>query len=193
MKITSAVFVRGVTNEEDMIYDDLPQVAFVGRSNVGKSSIINSIVNNKKLARSSSTAGRTQEINFFLINNLMYLVDLPGYGYARGSFTNREIIFERIKWYIFNQNKNCNQCKVVFVVDGRTGMTDLDKDMYKFLVDNNKKIFILINKIDKLNLSEKQKCLNSIKVIIGDNNIIPYSAKMHTNKDMLIKILFLKN
>ncbi len=190
MKITSAEFVRGVTNEDNMVYDKLPQVAFIGRSNVGKSSVINSIVNNKKLARSSSTAGRTQEINLFLINNKFYLIDLPGYGYARGSFTARELITERINWYLFNSNNV--QYKVVLIIDGRTGMTDLDLDMYKELKRHNKDIVIIVNKIDKLNLSEKQKCLNSVRAIATNHTVIPYSAEKHTNKDLLIETVFPK-
>ncbi len=86
MKITSATFSRGATNDENLIRDNLLQVAFIGRSNVGKSSLLNTLVGQTKLARSSATAGRTQEINFFLINEKLYFVDLPGYGYARGSF-----------------------------------------------------------------------------------------------------------
>lgn len=188
MKITSAEFVRGVTNEENMVYDGLKQVAFIGRSNVGKSSVINSITNNKKLARSSSTAGRTQEINLFLLNNKFYLVDLPGYGYARGSFEARELITERIHWYLFDSN--IDQYKVVLIIDGRTGMTDSDLEMYEALKIHNKEIVIVVNKVDKLNLSEKQKCLNSVKAIAHDNLIIPYSAEKHTNKDLLIDSIF---
>lgn len=188
MKITSAVFVRGVTNEGNMITDDLPQVAFIGRSNVGKSSIINSLVNNKKLARSSSTAGRTQEINFFLLNNTLYLVDLPGYGYARGSFEARQLITDRIHWYFFEQKYP--QYKVVLIIDGRTGMTDSDQDMYEQLVRHHKNIVIVVNKIDKLNLSQKQKCLNSVQAIVGDRMIIPYSAEKRTNVEVLTDALF---
>ncbi len=188
MKITSAVFVRGVTNEESMVHDGLPQVAFIGRSNVGKSSVINSITNNKKLARSSSTAGRTQEINLFILNDSFYLVDLPGYGYARGSFEARESITERIQWYLFNSN--ISQYKVVLIIDGRTGMTESDMEMYDALKIHNKDIVIIINKVDKLNLSEKQKCLNAVKAIASGNLIIPYSAEKHTNRDLLIDSIF---
>lgn len=190
MKIKSAVFVRGVTNEENMVYDGLAQVAFIGRSNVGKSSVINSITNNKKLARSSSTAGRTQEINLFLLNDSLYLVDLPGYGYARGSFQARELITERIHWYLFDSG--ISQYKVVLIIDGRTGMTDSDIEMYEALKIRHKDIIIIVNKIDKLNLSEKQKCLNSVKVIAKESLVIPYSAEKHTNKDLLIDSIFPK-
>lgn len=188
MKITSAVFVRGVTGDDNMVTDSLPHVAFIGRSNVGKSSVINSIVGNKKLARSSSTAGRTQEINFFLLNNSFYLVDLPGYGYARGSFEARQLITDRINWYLFEQSYP--QYKVVLIIDGRTGMTDSDHAMYEELVRHNKNIIIVINKIDKLNLSEKQKCINSVHGHVGDRLIIPFSAEKHTNLELLTNALF---
>lgn len=188
MNIKSSVFVRGVTGEDNIVKDDLPQIALIGRSNVGKSSVINSIVGNKKLARSSATAGRTQEINFFLINNSFYLVDLPGYGYARGSFEARSLITERIKWYLFESG--IEQNKVILIIDGRTSMTDSDIEMYEALSSHQKDVIILVNKIDKLNLSEKQKCINSIRKITKDYPIIPYSAEKHTNKDVLLEHIF---
>jgi GTP-binding protein len=89
-------FVKAITSDDMIMRDKVPQVAFIGRSNVGKSSIINTICNNKTLAKSSSTPGRTKEINFFLFKNKIYLVDLPGYGYAKVSKNLKEIIKERI-------------------------------------------------------------------------------------------------
>ena len=85
MNITSAIFVKGLVGDDEILNDGKDQVAFIGRSNVGKSSVINSLVNKKDLARTSSFPGRTQEINVFLINKDFYLVDLPGYGFAKGS------------------------------------------------------------------------------------------------------------
>ena len=174
MIIKSAVFVKGVTKDDNMVSDGLPQVAFIGRSNVGKSSIINSLCNNKKLARSSSTAGRTQEINMFLINNSLYFVDLPGYGYARGSFSNKQTITERINWYFFEYAKL--QDKVILVVDARAGMTDSDIDMFESLEDYGKSIIIVVNKIDKVNQTEKMEVINSIKKTVGNLPIISFSS-----------------
>ncbi len=187
MKIKTAVFARGVTNEGNMVNDGLPQVAFIGRSNVGKSSVINSLVNNKKLARSSATAGRTQEINLFLINDSFYLVDLPGYGYARGSFDNRQLITERINWYFFEYSSM--QDKVFLIIDARIGMTDSDIDMFESLEDHNKNIAIIINKMDKVNQNEKREVIKSTQKIVGTHPIILYSAEKHTGRESLLEAM----
>ena len=185
MKIRSALFARGVTNEENIMQDELPQIAFIGRSNVGKSSIINSLCNNKKLARSSATAGRTQEINFFLINNNMYFVDLPGYGYARGSYDNRETITERINWYFFEYTKV--QDIIFLIIDARVGMTDDDIDMFEALDEHGKNIIIIINKIDKVNQNEKMNVIKSTEQIVGNHKIILCSAEKHTGIDKILE------
>ncbi len=187
MKIKTAIFTRGVTNEENMVTDELPQIAFIGRSNVGKSSVINSICNNKKLARSSATAGRTQEINLFLINNSFYLVDLPGYGYARGSRDQKQLITERINWYFFEYNKV--QDKIFLIIDARVGMTDSDIDMFESLEEHGKNIYIIINKMDKVNQNEKTKVVKSTEKIVDKYPIILYSAEKHTGLDSLLKAM----
>src|SRR5438045_2635850 len=99
MKISEAIFVRGAVDAQGYQTDGRPEIAFIGRSNVGKSSLINSLVGHKKLARTSNTPGRTQQINFFLINELFYFVDLPGYGYARLSKGQREQLQRLIQKY----------------------------------------------------------------------------------------------
>ncbi len=187
MKIKKAVFARGVTDSDNMIRDGLPQVAFIGRSNVGKSSLINSLTNNKKLARSSSTAGRTQEINFFLINDEMYFVDLPGYGYARGSFEQRDLISERIEGYLFS--KDITHHKVVLILDSKVGMTDSDKAIFRELIEHNKDIIIVSNKIDKLNQSEKQKNLNAIRKFVGEYPVVTFSSEKHIGYDVLLDLI----
>ena len=175
MKITSATFVKGVTTKDNDIWDSLPRVVLVGRSNVGKSSVINSLT------------GRTQEINYFLINNSWYLVDLPGYGYARGSFETRKQITERINGYLFESNHPTSM--ILLVIDARTGMTESDISMYKDLVHHKKEFVVVVNKIDKVNLQEKHKSLSMIKNIIGDVPILPYSAEKHSNKDSLLTLI----
>ncbi len=187
MKITSATFVKGVTTKDNDIWDALPRVVMVGRSNVGKSSVINSLTGNKKLARSSSTAGRTQQINYFLINNSWYLVDLPGYGYARGSFETRKQITERINGYLFESNHPTSM--ILLVIDARTGMTESDISMYKDLVHHKKEFVVVVNKIDKVNLQEKHKSLSMIKNIVGDVPVLSYSAEKHSNKDSLLTLI----
>lgn len=184
MKITKAEFMRGSTDASNLIEDHLEQVAFVGRSNVGKSSLINSLTNNKKLARSSSTPGRTQEINYFLINDTLYFVDLPGYGYARGSFENRQLIKERIHGYLFESPQIRNN-KVLLIVDANVGMTESDIEMFNELKEHNKDIIIVANKIDKVKMSDKQKNLNTIKKIAGSYPVIIYSSEKRIGTEEL--------
>src|SRR3989344_2028498 len=102
MKITSAKFVKGVVGDDAILAGSLPVVAFIGRSNVGKSSLINSLVNQKALARSSSTPGRTREINVYLVNNSLYLADLPGYGFTRVSQVAQDDLRDLIYWYLLD-------------------------------------------------------------------------------------------
>lgn len=187
MNIKSAVFVRGVTNSENMIKDDLPQVAFIGRSNVGKSSLINTLTKSKKLARESSTAGRTQEINFFLINNSFYFVDLPGYGFAKGSHEKRDLISERIGGYLFEYG--INHYKIVLIIDAKVGMTDSDKYAFIELVNNKKDIIIVANKIDKLNQSERQKSISTMKHFVGSYPVVPFSSAENIGASELTEMI----
>ena len=99
IRITSAKFIKGAVGTDDIFEDGTPQIAFIGRSNAGKSSVINSLVSEKGLARTSSFPGRTQEINLYLINKAFYFVDLPGYGFAKLSQETREWLQKVIHWY----------------------------------------------------------------------------------------------
>ena len=196
MKITSAGFLLAATNKNNIVHDDLPQIAFIGRSNVGKSTLINSLTGNSKLARSSSTAGRTREINFFLINKEFYLVDLPGYGYARGSLLTRNNLFDRITEYLFRSDINHN--KVVLIIDAKVGMTDNDVIMFEELKKHNKNIFIIVNKIDKAKQSEKQTNINFIKKITKNKYpIFTFSStkkiKLEELKDLIMSDCVKKN
>jgi len=101
MKIISAEFVKGVVGEDKALNTPIPQLAFIGRSNVGKSTIINALTGQKKLSKTSSSPGRTREINLFLINNSIYLIDLPGYGYAKLPQEMKNRIKGLINWYLF--------------------------------------------------------------------------------------------
>ncbi|MEK7066054.1 MAG: ribosome biogenesis GTP-binding protein YihA/YsxC, partial [Patescibacteria group bacterium] len=135
MKIKSAKFIRGVTGTDEILEDGVPQVAFIGRSNVGKSSTINSLVGQKDLARTSSFPGRTQELNVFLITpekgSPFYLVDLPGYGFAKGAISKQEQILKLIRWYL--TDSGIEQKKVVLIIDASVGATANDLEMFRIL------------------------------------------------------------
>ncbi|MCX6755470.1 MAG: ribosome biogenesis GTP-binding protein YihA/YsxC [Candidatus Nomurabacteria bacterium] len=174
MKITSAKFVKGVVGDDEILGNGIPQIAFIGRSNVGKSSVINSLTGVKDLARTSSFPGRTQEINLFLINTKFYLVDLPGYGYAKMSNAGRDAIAELISSYFFHSTYV--QEKVVLIIDAVVGFTDKDLGMLRALEEHDKNIIIVANKIDKLKKSELNKQLKKIGDMTMGHIIIPYSA-----------------
>jgi GTP-binding protein len=175
MKITSAEFKKGITGFDEILEDGIPQIAFVGRSNVGKSSVINTLVNKGNLARSSATPGRTREINFYLINKEFYLVDLPGYGFASGSLTERKEIQQLIYWYLLGENVDYK--KVILIIDAKIGATENDMAMLHSLNEQGKNLVVVANKIDKIKKTDLKKQLDSIKQIFGKHKVIPYSAE----------------
>ncbi len=180
MNITSAKFVKGVVEEDEVLDDGVPQVAFVGRSNVGKSSVINSLANQKGLARTSSFPGHTQEINIFLISatggNKFYLVDLPGYGFAKASKETQARLQQLIYWYLLDSHYL--QEKIVLIIDAVVGPTETDMQMLHSLKEQHKNVVVVANKVDKLKKSEYKKQLQEIKDSLGDKyKVIPYSAE----------------
>lgn len=179
MNITSAKFVKGVVEEDEVLENDIPQVAFIGRSNVGKSSVLNSLCNQKGLAKTSSFPGHTQEINIFLISvlggNEFYLVDLPGYGFAKASKQVQELLQQRIYWYLLGSHYE--QKKVVLIVDAVVGVTETDMKMLYSLKESGKNIVVVANKVDKLKKSEYKKQIAQIQEAIGKQKLIEYSAE----------------
>jgi GTP-binding protein len=184
MEIKSAVFVKGSTNAIEIFEDGLPHVAFIGRSNVGKSSTINAITKKKDLARTSSLPGRTQQINLFLINNKFYIVDLPGYGFAKASKSNRESLHELIREYLFDSPEN--QIKIVLIIDAKVGPTADDIETLHTLEESGKDIIVAVNKIDRLKNSELKTQLIKIQKAIGEHTIVPYSAEKKTGIGTLL-------
>lgn len=162
----------------DIFENGIPQVAFVGRSNVGKSSVINSLANQKSLARTSSTPGRTQQINIFLINKNFYLIDLPGYGFAKMPPELRNKIHKMISWYLFDSNYHFK--KVVLIIDANIGPTADDLDMFDNLVAEGKKVIIVANKIDKIKKSEYATQMNNIQETFAGHKVIPFSSLKKT-------------
>ena len=190
MTITAAKFVKGFIDPKEVEKETLPQYAFIGRSNVGKSSLINTLTKQKGLAKTSSFPGRTQQINLFLINNKFHLVDLPGYGFARVSAGGRDTIFELIRGYLFGNN-TCIQ-KVVLIIDGVVGPTRDDLDMLEALEHSGKNIVIAVNKIDKIKKSEYKKQLEKIQGLVGAHILMPISAEKKIGIGELGNIVFEK-
>jgi GTP-binding protein len=188
MKIKSADFVKGIRGDDEILENEIPQVAFIGRSNVGKSSVINSVVNRRDLARSSAKPGKTTEINFFLLNKEIYLVDLPGYGYARASLEERDNLRKLIYWYLLFSN--VEHKKIFMIVDSKIGLTDYDTEILRRLSEREKNIVVVANKIDKLKKSELKKQLDSIQELVGNYKVIPYSAEKKIGVELLAGEIF---
>lgn len=188
MDIKSATFVKSVTNDQNLIKDELPQIAFIGRSNVGKSSVINTVLGRKDLVRSSPTPGFTKEANYFLVNENTYLVDLPGYGYAKGSKDDQAKILELIQWYVFHPE--ISQEKIVVIIDAKVGPSYDDLGTIKELEKAKKDIVIVVNKIDKLKQGEIHKTLKTIEDLIGPHTTVPYSAEKKIGVEKLREVLF---
>ena len=160
MKIKKAEFVISNTDYRLCPKNNLPEYAFIGRSNVGKSSLINAIVNNKKLAKTSSTPGKTQLINHFIINDQWYLVDLPGYGYAKTSKSQRAIFHEMISNYLLNRS---SLIALFVLIDSRHKLQKIDNEFMIFLAENQIPFIIVFTKIDKLGKNIIKKNIENFK------------------------------
>jgi len=188
MEITTAQFVRSIVGSHNLIVDDLPQISFVGRSNVGKSSMINKLVNQKKLVKSSSKPGKTQQINFFLINDNTYFVDLPGYGYAKMGQKYREKLRRLILWYFISGEAPVT--KVVIIIDAKAGLRDFDREMIDIIREYGHPFVVVANKIDKLNQKQLHRSVIDIKTELGDDiEVFLFSAKTGKGREQLINNL----
>lgn len=174
MKIQSSRFVKGIVQDDPIMNDGIPQIAFIGRSNVGKSSLINSLTKSS-ISRISSTPGSTEQINFFLINESVYFVDLPGYGFAKVSNERRDKLHNLIHSYLFNDV--WDQKKVVLIIDVNVGMTDKDIKMYTDLKLHNKDVIVALSKVDKITQSDFHKNIVAIQKITGDQELYQFSSK----------------
>ena len=188
MKITKSSFVTSVANANKVVVDGKKQVAFVGRSNVGKSSLINMLVNNSKLCKTSQTPGRTRLINYFLINDAFYFVDLPGYGFAQAS---KKDVFGwqgLIEPYL--KNNAMLKC-VCVLVDVRHNPTEQDKQMINYLFYYQIPFVIVATKCDKLSKTKVKPALNKIagELKVGVKNIYGISSQTSFGKDELLNKL----
>ncbi|MEM9292690.1 MAG: ribosome biogenesis GTP-binding protein YihA/YsxC [Acidobacteriota bacterium] len=160
MKIDSAEFIRSAPSPPHFLKDDLPHIAFVGRSNVGKSSLLNRMLHRKKLARTSSTPGRTRAVNYFLINRKYYFVDLPGYGYAKASKVDRQAWADLVDAYCRDTFPGG---QVVLLVDAKVGATELDVDAFHYLASFEAAITIVATKSDRLSRNRLHSSLARIR------------------------------
>ncbi len=186
MEVKSATFVKGIIGTDPILGDKIPQIAFIGRSNVGKSSVINSLVMRKNLVKSSAMPGKTREINFFLINSNRYFVDLPGYGYARMSAKGAEKIRKLILWYL--GSGEAKPKLVVLIVDVGIKPMSHDKEMADILRKEGLDFIVLANKIDRLNQSEKLQNLKAIEAALAAP-ILKYSARTHSFRTELLDVI----
>ncbi len=183
-------FIKSVYDIKDLPREKLPEVILCGRSNVGKSSFINSLFNRKSLAKISSTPGKTRSINYYRIDDKFYLVDLPGYGYAKTSLKEREYWGRVISEYISHSG---HITLAIHLIDSRHNPTDLDIKLNELLHEHNIPFLVLLNKSDKLKQSEISSVKKNIRLyfpeLIDGENLLLHSAVKKTGRKEVIKHL----
>lgn len=190
MEIKQSEFIISAVTPKQYPKDNYPEIAFVGKSNVGKSSLINTLTNRKKLAKVSNTPGKTRLINFFIINNSIYFVDLPGYGYAKVSKK------EKISWASMIENylnERQELKKVILLVDSRHAPTEDDIMMYNWIKHYKYNIIVVATKVDKLKRSELAKSNKLIRNTLGmceNEKLIFFSSVKKAGKRELIEEIF---
>jgi GTP-binding protein len=180
MKVKSAEFLKSGFKAADWPSGALAEIAFMGRSNVGKSSLINSLLPFRGLARTSSTPGRTQSLNFFLINEGFRFVDLPGFGYARVPKAIKSTWGEMVTSYLA---KRVQLVLSIHIVDSRHEPTKLDLQLHDWLEHSAKPRLIVATKSDKLSNNELRKSLGRIKLVFSKDPVVAFSAKTGRGRD----------
>ena len=178
MNFNHATFVTGAPSLGECPPENYPEFCFAGRSNVGKSSIINKLTNRNKLARTSNTPGKTQQINYYLIDNQIYIVDLPGFGFAKVPKNERERWGRDIHTYILNRNT----LRLIFhLVDARHNPTALDEEFFYWMGSHQIPFVVLLSKADKLSKNKLSKSKSAVENLLMEMNIdvpvIPCSAE----------------
>ena len=190
VNLQKAEFVRSAAKAGDFPRDRLPQVAFAGRSNVGKSSVINRLLNRKNFARVGAAPGKTTHINYFLIDGAFYLVDLPGYGYAKVSQA------EKARWGRLMEEwfaDNSLMTLGLMIVDARHKPTADDCTMAQWFKDTGRPMVVVANKLDKLKKSEIQPSLDRVRLTLEleeDVPVIPFSAEKGDGRQDLLNVIF---
>jgi len=190
INLQNAEFILSAASAKDFLRDGLPQVAFAGRSNVGKSSVINRLLNRKNFARVGAAPGKTIHINYFKIDKTFYLVDLPGYGYAKVSKGERDRWGRLMESYFAHPEL---MTLGVMIVDSRHKPTADDCTMAQWFKDTGCPLIVVANKLDKLKKSEIEPNLQRIRetLELGEEvTVIPFSAEKGTGKDELLRAIF---
>lgn len=190
--ITEAKFVKSSSRLEECPKTDLPEYVFLGRSNVGKSSLINMLVERNKLSKISSKPGKTQLINHFIINKKLFFVDLPGYGWAKTSKTNRESWNNMTKKYLLNSEK---LVLIFILIDIRIKPQDIDIKYINFIGKNNLPVNLIFTKVDKIKKSEIDKRINEFTSSLSKYwssipNYFISSSLNKTGRDEILKYIF---
>ena len=187
MKIHSGEFLLSASKISQFPAGELPEIAFAGRSNVGKSTLINSLLNRKKLVKTSATPGKTQLINFFKINKKFYFVDLPGYGYAKVPKSVRRKWHNLVETYLSDRK---NLKKVVLIIDCRHNPTLQDRQLLEWLEYYQRTSLIVASKIDKLKRGQVKKYLQRIKNDLSiDSDPLGHSSLQYGTRDEIWKKL----
>ena len=168
----NVAFLKSITQLGELPQSDLPHIAIVGRSNVGKSSLLNTLTKRKGLAFVSAKPGRTQTINLFDVDGRLLLVDLPGYGYAKTSKEQRQQFADLIRDYALDTKQ---LALVLLVIDAKAGLTERDKDLMALLNAGHAPFALIVNKMDKLSQSESVLIVRSLKKDVHAHAIIPHS------------------
>jgi GTP-binding protein len=164
LKISSAEYVRSAHGAGDFLRDGRPQVAFAGRSNVGKSSLLNRLLGRKALARTSSTPGRTRAVNYFLVNDRVWFVDLPGYGFAKAGKDERQRWAELVQGYL---ERSSEVVQVVLLVDAKVGATPLDAQAFGYLAGFGAPLTVVATKADKVVRGRRGAMVADIRRALG--------------------------
>jgi len=178
LRITDCRFVAGASRSTDYPRGGLPEVAFLGRSNVGKSSLLNALVG-RRLARVSGTPGRTQQAHFYIVNEGLLLVDLPGYGYARAPARVRSELASIIEAYLEAPRP---LALAVLIVDARHDPTELDLGMNAWIRSRDLPVQVVSTKMDKLSRQQRRHSLNATQRLMQRDNIIPFSSETGEGK-----------
>lgn len=189
MKVNHAEFTISAVEPKQYPAENLPEIALAGRSNVGKSSFINKMINRKALARTSSKPGKTQTLNYYYINNFFYFVDVPGYGYAKVSKTEREAWGKMMETY-FSQREPLRA--TILVVDIRHKPSNDDVMMYDFLKHYQIPVIIIATKLDKIKKGQVSKQVNLVKQTLGvepGDQVIPFSSETAQGKDTAWQVI----